>query len=340
MVSFKRILTHVLQGHGFETYERDDILFGEREGSVICVGVNDTCDASAIATFLDKVKNVECPRVIACASPVEKEMEDMAASNGITIWHLEDIEREIGTAIINHMGSGPENTTVPFFSEIVLARAPKTASVPAPGRPTTGASAPETAPDDKTIPVVIDSLGVGESERYQTPKISLEDVKEISRKTVKGFKFDLEVVPHYLFEYYCRFEGKGGAERKATGLILINAFTGFPMTMDEEMVLSDRIDVPHVKIEPKIDEEEALAAAMAKVIELNTEHDDLIVEKEHATVTERTIFKPSEDNITLTKKGAIHVPVWCVEGTHGVMIINAASGKALSEEYYDEKDGY
>jgi hypothetical protein len=31
------------------------------------------------------------------------------------------------------------------------------------------------------------------------------------------------------------------------------------------------------------------------------------------------------------------VPIWCVEGSHGVMLIDAAARKVISEDYYQEK---
>ena len=49
----------------------------------------------------------------------------------------------------------------------------------------------------------------------------------------------------------------------------------------------------------------------------------------------------SSGNITLVidnleKRGLVMVPVWCVEGSHGVMILDATTGKIISEDYYQE----
>jgi hypothetical protein len=29
-----------------------------------------------------------------------------------------------------------------------------------------------------------------------------------------------------------------------------------------------------------------------------------------------------------------YIPIWCVEGIHGIMIVNAGTGKIVSEDYY------
>jgi hypothetical protein len=52
------------------------------------------------------------------------------------------------------------------------------------------------------------------------------------------------------------------------------------------------------------------------------------------TMTERVMVQPRLDQRSVRPLGLIYVPIWCVEGTKGVMVINASNGKVLSEEYF------
>jgi hypothetical protein len=186
------------------------------------------------------------------------------------------------------------------------------------------------------LPVYVDSLGSEEAPRTVKMKLTLDDVKEISAQTVEGFKHELELVPHYLFEYLCIFEGKDGEERKNRGIIAVNAFTGKYSAWEAEPEFTDEIDAHHVRLEPKIDEPAAKAVAMQGIIETNREHDEVIVERDHATIIEKAVHAPKEENIVLEKRGLVMVPVWCVEGSHGVMILDGTTGKIISEDYYQE----
>ena len=52
------------------------------------------------------------------------------------------------------------------------------------------------------------------------------------------------------------------------------------------------------------------------------------------TVTERKRVAPQAEDIELVSQGMFYLPIWCVEGVHGVLIINAGTGKIVSEDYY------
>ncbi len=319
LVTLKGILVHLLQNYGFEVSEKDDILTGEKADQLISLGFTNECSVGYIENFRSKLGNTTSSKIIASMIKPLPGVYEYAEANGITLWDSEDIEKEIGGIIFDHVNDHG-GSTILQFAEMVRAEIVDGKDF------------------DNNIPVTIESIGTGDTEAIQVPILHLDDVKEISQKTVKGFKYELELVPHFIFEYLCIFRGKENAERKYTGLLLINAYTGIASKFDGVPDITDNLDIPHIRIEPKIDEHEASSMAMFKVIELNTEFDDVIIEKEHTIITERTEFKPKEEDITLSLKGVISVPVWCVEGTNGVMIINAANGKVVSEEYYSNKE--
>lgn len=165
------------------------------------------------------------------------------------------------------------------------------------------------------------------------PFITLPDVVELSKKSVKGFRYVLELVPHYLFHYRCEPEPE---EETATGdgLISVNALTRKSEFWDQNFETVDSLNHVHTKIEPKLSEGEARELARGFAIEKSTTVVENIKEKEHTVVTEKKVIRPSDDELVLEDRGMFYLPIWCVEGTNGVMIVNAAAGKIIEEDYY------
>ncbi|MFP4546419.1 MAG: hypothetical protein ACLFPN_06180, partial [Methanomassiliicoccales archaeon] len=90
------------------------------------------------------------------------------------------------------------------------------------------------------------------------------------------------------------------------------------------------------RMEPMIDSEEASRLVREEVVRVHTYERELIREEGHATVMERKTLSPSSEEVSLRPEGIFYLPIWCVEGVHGVMIINAGTGKIISEDYYRE----
>jgi hypothetical protein len=53
-------------------------------------------------------------------------------------------------------------------------------------------------------------------------------------------------------------------------------------------------------------------------------------------MTEKKLVSPKSDSIELEDMGIFYLPIWCIEGVKGVMILNASTGKIISEDYYRE----
>jgi hypothetical protein len=60
----------------------------------------------------------------------------------------------------------------------------------------------------------------------------------------------------------------------------------------------------------------------------------MVRENGQVTMTERVTVHPRLDLGSVKPLGIYYVPIWCVEGTKGVMILNASTGKVLSEDYF------
>jgi hypothetical protein len=71
-----------------------------------------------------------------------------------------------------------------------------------------------------------------------------------------------------------------------------------------------------------------------EILRLHTSEREMVSDEGSVTVTERKKVVPKLENIELVSQGIYYLPIWCVEGVHGVLIINAGSGKIVKEDYY------
>lgn len=166
------------------------------------------------------------------------------------------------------------------------------------------------------------------------PIVGKNEVVEIGNKTVKGFNYILDLVPYFLFTYCSMTEIEDGKISESKGLIGINALTKTPEVWDEGFERVDGIEYFDRKLEPKIDEKEAFQIAQKMAVELGTVERETTRERDSAKVVEKRSVKPSKDDVQMDGMGLVYLPIWCVEGAKGSIIINASTGKVLKEDWY------
>ncbi|MFQ6060004.1 MAG: hypothetical protein ACE5KV_01745 [Thermoplasmata archaeon] len=166
------------------------------------------------------------------------------------------------------------------------------------------------------------------------PAIDIEDVVEIGEKTVRGFNYILELVPYFLFEYHSMTETDNGEVVESKGLIGVNALTKSPEVWEESFEIAEGLNYFDSKLEPKIGEREAFVIAQKKAIELGTLCEKTTRERNSTRVVEVREVRPAREDIQIDGKGLVYLPIWCVEGSKGSIIINAGTGKILREDLY------
>ncbi len=183
--------------------------------------------------------------------------------------------------------------------------------------------------------LVEDCLGEGEliQEAMVRPTLDREDVVEIGNKTVNGFNYILDLVPYFVFEYSTIVE-EGGEVHESTGVIGVNALTESPERWDENFETTDGLEYFDRKQEPKTDEKRAFQTAQKQAIELGTVVKEKVRERDGATIEERKSIKPKKEDVQIEARGLVYLPIWCVEGSKGSIIINASTGKILKEDRY------
>jgi len=308
LVSLKNILTHILQSHDFEVYETDAVLYGQRDADLVSVGIFDSLTVQDLRAHYNAVSGKATRHIVCVLSPGDL-VEQEAARLGLTLWHKADIEAEIGKALRTHIETIPGT----MLGDLV-----------------------ETPESQGSELLTIESLGTEGQTVVLRSRLRLEDIKELSRNTIRGFKHDLELVPHYIFLYSCTYEGKEGERVTRKGLVSVNALTGRYAAWTGEPEIEPEPG-HQVQLEPKIDSENALKIALHAIGQLNTEFKEIITERDHATIIEKVTFKPGPESITIEAQRMVMVPVWCVEGKHGVMILDGITGKIISEDYYDKR---
>ncbi len=308
MTSLKRVVSEILFSRGFESYEEGDHLFGRRGDTDVVFCLLPNYHEEKARRFLEDFEDFQGSRIIATLDSIS-ELRRTISEPRIFIWDREAIEHEIGRARIERILGEEGHGLLDEFAA------------------------------DDYPPIVsqeelemMDVADVGEM--IVRPMIDIDDVKEISSQTVGGFRHRLELVPHYVFEYRCSLRMSEEERVSKVGLLAVNALTRKvePWKDDFETVFA--IELNHRRMEPMIEIEDARNAVREEVIQLHTYERELIRDDGRATVTERKLLSPSPDDVGLVSQGIIYLPVWCVEGVHGVMIINAGTGKIISEDYY------
>ncbi len=173
------------------------------------------------------------------------------------------------------------------------------------------------------------------TEAIVKPVLARDDIREIGKKTVTGFNYMLQLVPHFVYDFKCALNVPGGEDRVVEGCVAINALTSQWETWEPDFETVEEVSATHERLEPKIDEESAFKSAKAAAQELGTEEIESIREADHATIVEKKVESPEEEDIVLNRRGLVYLPVWCVEGTLGVIIVNANTGKIIREDYYE-----
>ncbi len=308
MTSLRAIVIEILQSRDFSISEVDGYILGKkREGDVVfCLLPSQSRDA--VDAFLSRFKDFKGKKVMAYLGSLPSSFVD-SLDPSLLVWDREALEHEIGRTRIEKIVGEHDHGLV---DELVADDYPRTVT-----------------------PEQLERLQETEvGERIVKPIIEIGDVKEISRQTVSGFRHRLELVPHYVFGYACDQYMDGVKVGTEKGLLAINALTHRVEGWSEQLDIVYALELNHRRLEPTIDGEEAKKLAKQSISRIHSYEKEPIQEEGHVTVTEKKKVTPREDSISLEDRGIFYTPIWCVEGVHGVMIINASTGKIISEDYY------
>ncbi|MCE5295790.1 MAG: hypothetical protein LLG16_01630 [Euryarchaeota archaeon] len=310
MSSLKAIVYDIMHSRDFGVVEEKGLLHCRKGDIEVLFYLMEGLDRKTLDDFLSKSSSFDGRKVLATLTVLPADFVEKLPKD-IMVWDREAIEHEIGRVHIERVVGIKDPGLV---DEFVADDYPKLVSSEELDR--------------------LEILEVGD--KIVKPIVNASDAKEIGAKTVKGFRFRLELVPHYIYRYACALyidEHRLGMQE---GTIAINAMTNEPADWPDntEFVLS--IDQTHQRLEPMIDIDEARAFVLDEIMGRHTAERDVVRESGNVTVTERKKVTPKRDEIVLESLGVHYLPVWCVEGVKGVMVLNAGTGKVISEDYYSK----
>jgi hypothetical protein len=179
--------------------------------------------------------------------------------------------------------------------------------------------------------IVVEVQGTG---KIIKPAIGESDAMELAKDIKDAFKIDLMLTPIHLFRFKFTYKGaedmdaaKEGAEPEfISGLIGVNATNSQADFWDEGILTVDNVKGLHHWLEPVHSQESCIEEA-TKSIPKRTEDGATII-------FERIELKPDRTTLTIEHRGLYYLPVWSIEGSSGMMQIDAVSGKALLKEIY------
>ncbi len=308
MTSLAKVVAEILQARDFEVIERDGHMVARKNGQEVLLFLMGTVDRAAADAFIAKCRGHRGKKVIATLEAIPPAFLD-GLDRSVTVWDRGALEHEIGRTRIERVVGERDHGLV---DELMAEDYPRLVS-------------PELLEDVKDASV---------GERIVRPVLGVEDIRELSRKTVSGFRYRLELVPHYVYGYICPLymgEEKVGVER---GTLSVNALTHKVESWNDRTEVVYALEISHRTLEPAITTEDARRIAKRELVRVNSYDKESIREENHVTITEKRRVTPREAEIHLEDRGIYYIPIWCVEGVHGIIIVNASSGKIVSEDYY------
>jgi hypothetical protein len=303
MTTLNAVLKEILESRGFLVDQAGPFVRGRREKVELHFFPYARHSPAAMEELIKATPTIKGKVVLAALVPLA-ESTLAALPPGVVVWDREAVEHEVGRTRIEKLVGEEDHGLIDDLYA-----------------------------DD--VPMLEEEASaLGEEERIIPMRMSLQDVVELSSKAVGGFSHRLELVPHYLFSYQVPLyvgEGKiGGRE----GTVAVNALNKDVQSWDQVPETVASLDQGHKRLEPLLEEEEASALVRSTVEREHTYERDMVRENGQVTMTERVTVHPRLDLGSVRPLGIYYVPIWCVEGTKGVMVLNASTGKVLSEDYF------
>jgi len=308
VTSIKGSVTEVLLSRGFVVTEQDPFLLakkGEVEVAICLIGAG---EEKLLPAFLDRFKRFKGKKLVVSIVPVPEIPPERLDSN-LIIWDREALAQEIGRTHLEKLVGDSDHGLV---DELVADDYPRMM----------------TQADIRKLE------GAEVGERIIRPTIDPRDVKEIGMRSVGGFRQKLELVPYYVFDFSCPLYLGNELVDEEKGRLGVNALTKRVEPWSDLLEVVYSLEQDHRKAKPTFDEQVAIDLAKKEVVRLHSAEREVVRDEGHVTITEKKKIAPRLDDVHLESKGLFYLPIWCVEGIHGVMIINAGTGKIVSEDFY------
>lgn len=170
-------------------------------------------------------------------------------------------------------------------------------------------------------------------ERFFVLAVDRNEIEKIGEQ-VSGFNYELHYVPHHVYTYSCEIK-RGGIGRKCTGIVAVDARNGQVKKWKRLPEVKDMAEYPGSLKPATLTQEEAKALANDWILQNERrELSPVEMKIDNIVVIEKRIEQPDPESIVLNYLGIIHLPIWYVEGSAGVIVVNGAEGSIIDLEFF------
>ena len=308
VTSLKAVVSEILSLREFQVTEQDGFLLAKKGDVEVIICLIGAGEEKLLPAFLDRFRAFPGKKLVASLVPLP-EIPPEKLDPGLIIWDRDAVVHEIGRTRIEHLLGDHDHGLV---DELLATDFPRMVSA-----------------------AELSQLQEAEvGEKIIRPTIDVHDVREIGMRTVGGFRHRLELVPYFVFDYSCKIVLDGAQVAIERGRLSINALTRKIEEWNSKVEVVFALEQGHRRLEPVIELDAATSLIRTEVQRLFTTEREMVSDEGSVTVTERKRVAPKPEDIELVSQGLFYLPIWCVEGVHGVLIINAGTGKIVSEDYY------
>ncbi len=188
---------------------------------------------------------------------------------------------------------------------------------------------PDSSP---TAGLVAPALLIPEGASTIRPRIGQEEVEALVAGV--GVHYTLRLVPYFLAPYQVRApSAHGGAGVVSNHVVAVNALNRRAEIWEpQEHELVADLPGHHPRLHPEITEPQALAIALQGIRRHHTVNVDHTEQHGEAIVIETRRLPPAIGDIEIGPRVLIYVPFWYVEGNDGRVVLDAVTGRRMSEE--------
>jgi hypothetical protein len=371
VATFQNLIVKIFKSHGFDidsTSNYNKYILATKDNIILSVGYAEPADELSVGqlrNFFRTAKRDNADRLIYIVpSNYPIAIDRFAAERKIQLWDRERLERELGRALVTDLETLGEIDQAEGISDSLF----KTTSEQSTGQPTESQSS-----DSEDIPIMVPTMIFGDETEtggstttgttsdgstltsstqitgaVEDPLIS-PDIKEVNiikpkvtkdlaanmaNKIVKGFRFNLELIPYYVFDYSFKLDIENQENALTTGILGINGLTSNVEDWSVEVETIKNLEEPHTKLGVKFTFDNALSLIKQAIMDRNTKMIETREEYDSTIIFEKKKLKPKPEAIDINSKGLFYLPVWCIEGSNGLMIIDANSGKVIKEDIF------
>ena len=351
MTQINTLITKIFQTHGYDirrNAEHNQYILANKDSINLAIGYNtgeDMPTRKDIRNFIKTSLNDEAHRSIYITmKSLDDDLTNILERQKVEIWDRDKVAHEIGRVMLSDLPEKEQEEQQVEFStffdmdNVVRPQSADTAVEPEPERqeimvPFVLGEVQSTISGEKKKEAVDTGLSIME------PKISREQAQGLTKKIVRSYRFDLQLIPYYIFDFACEVvEGQSRKTKMNRGTLGINTLSNHIEEWPEAFDTVSTIEQDYTKLEPAFTLEEASSLVAEAVIELNTREMETIEDKGTAIIIEKKKIQPKEDVMEISSRGTVYMPVWCVEGSNGLITVDATTGRVIKEDIYKDKN--